>query len=161
MIPPIPSDLIQFGLFKDFKVQIPILDQWAFLLNNFHMHFPTVDGVCDGETVEGREAVSVAINKLIGQWENPLRAYLIIYPDQFNPLDCYSDLRLSQSSKEFHEVLYVVAEKEGFSRQQLSDATARRYSWTMESDTSKWVEVLAPIYIAMREKGYSHRDLTG
>jgi hypothetical protein len=131
----------------------------AFVLNNFYTHFPTVKMKKSerGREVSAGEGFWRSMLKELGWWDElpPEGKRGVASGDYRN-----SPMRMNQTGKAFYAELDKVAKEVGLTKRQVSVAASE---WICLEHTSENIErfgnIILRVYVAMRKKGYTQKDL--
>ena len=113
-------------------------------LNNFFLHFPHEDQ----QVMAYRNLITFCHKDA---WEKPFKDFMTQVPAEGDK--GYSELFLNQTPREFYLIVDEAAEEHNINAKKIYD--------THRTSQEKMNELIMPVYISLRKKGYTHyKDLT-
>ncbi len=138
----------------EFRVRNPIWENrpdWEIkngFMNNFYIHFANWELGYRQIYKEHR-------------WDKTYRDYLIelgLSEQTDSDFQTYSLLYLSQTGRQFFEAVDQAVLEAGVDKTHL-ETMATKFNKLSEDERRQFLEILFPVYLKLREKGYNHRDL--
>ncbi|MDB5259612.1 MAG: hypothetical protein JWO73_820 [Candidatus Taylorbacteria bacterium] len=133
----------------------------ASILNNFYLRFPSVKMKrWDGETHKGGASYNRKMTKDLG-WLDLPHNHKGGWETEGNGF-VYSVKKGQQTPRQFYRELDRAVREAGFTSKQMSVAVTEWYCLKHTPETiEKFGPIILAVYIKLRKKGYTYRDLTG